>query len=249
VLGVIRQRILEGIYPPNSQLKPEDQLAAEFGVSRATIRQAMGELLKEGLVDRRQGRGTFVLPTGRPYSQRFYGSLADVIAESRGSRSLNTEFEHGAQIPIRIAAALGLEEPVGTVVRRNRAVKDQIFAYAINYLPSEFGRLLTAGELRKVGLIALLATKGVRFGGAQQLIRAEQADIEICERLQMDLAAPVLYAERLVVDIDEKPVQFGRTWYRADLFAYRVNLRVDGDAGTMRLDLDQDLRDSEQSLR
>lgn len=237
VLGVIRQRIYEGYYPPNSQLQPEDQLAAEFGVSRATIRQAVSELLKEGLVDRKQGKGTFVLPT-LPYSQRFHGSLADVMAEALGSKSVNTEIEHGVQIPAHIAEALRLEEPRATVVRRNRAVKDQVFAYTTNYLPNEYGRLVTSAELRKVGMIALLASKGVRFGGAQQIIRAEQADIEICERLQMDLAAPVLYAERLVVDVEDKPVQFVRTWYRADLFAYRVNLRMDVDAGKVRLDLE-----------
>jgi DNA-binding FadR family transcriptional regulator len=55
VLGVLRQRINDGVYAEHDQLPPEDRLAAEFGVSRATIRQAVGELVRHGLVDRRQG--------------------------------------------------------------------------------------------------------------------------------------------------------------------------------------------------
>ena len=83
VFMMLRQRIVDREYAPGEQLLREDGLAAEFGVSRATIRQAIGELVRQGLVDRKQGRGTFVLPTSHPpLGQRFRGSLADLIAET-----------------------------------------------------------------------------------------------------------------------------------------------------------------------
>ena len=59
VFMMLRQRIVDRVYAPGEQLLREDGLAAEFGVSRATIRQAIGELVRQGLVDRKQGRGTF----------------------------------------------------------------------------------------------------------------------------------------------------------------------------------------------
>ena len=58
VAGILRQRIEEGVYPAGARLNSEDELAVEFDVSRATVRQAMSELALEGRVIRRRGRGT-----------------------------------------------------------------------------------------------------------------------------------------------------------------------------------------------
>jgi GntR family transcriptional regulator len=81
VAGVLRQRIEDGIYPVGGKLLSEDELAAEFEVSRATIRQAVGELVMEGLVVRRQGRGTYVEARDKHIlQQRFRGSLGDLLA-------------------------------------------------------------------------------------------------------------------------------------------------------------------------
>lgn len=59
------QRIRNGVYPPQSQLPPENTLAAEFAVSRTTIRTAMETLAGQNLVFRRQGVGTFVSALAR----------------------------------------------------------------------------------------------------------------------------------------------------------------------------------------
>ncbi len=60
VLEILIGRIQDGVYPSGGQLPPESDLAVEFGVSRATIRSALGVLASRGLVVRRQGAGTFV---------------------------------------------------------------------------------------------------------------------------------------------------------------------------------------------
>ena len=60
VLDVLIERIRQRIYLPGSQLPPENDLAAEFNVSRATVRTAVSKLAARGLVVRRQGIGTFV---------------------------------------------------------------------------------------------------------------------------------------------------------------------------------------------
>ena len=79
VAGILRQRMEDGIYPVGGKLLSEDELAAEFEVSRATIRQAVGELVMEGLVVRRQGRGTYVQERDPSVlQQRFRGSLGEI---------------------------------------------------------------------------------------------------------------------------------------------------------------------------
>jgi len=99
VLGVLRQRIVDGAYEEGDQLRPEDQLAAEFRVSRATVRQAVGELVREDLVARKQGRGTFVLPVGATSDrQRISGSVQDLVGVAPRGKSLIDEVEHRARV-------------------------------------------------------------------------------------------------------------------------------------------------------
>jgi len=56
----IRHRVLDGSYAPHSQMPSESQMMAAFGVSRITIRQALGDLQKEGLIFKVAGKGSFV---------------------------------------------------------------------------------------------------------------------------------------------------------------------------------------------
>lgn len=60
VLAHFRERILDGSLPPGARLPTELELAKQYAISRGTVRQAMGALVSEGLLDRVQGRGTFV---------------------------------------------------------------------------------------------------------------------------------------------------------------------------------------------
>src|SRR5580704_7577108 len=57
---VLRARILDGTYPPHGQMPSEHELCAMFEVSRITVRQALGDLQKEGLLFKIHGKGTFV---------------------------------------------------------------------------------------------------------------------------------------------------------------------------------------------
>lgn len=238
VFGILRQRIVDSVYAVGEQLLTEDGLAAEFGVSRATIRQAVGELVQQGLVDRKQGRGTFVLPSvGHMLGQRFQGSLQDLILETERAKVRNVEVSHGQTPQPRIAEALKLEEPAVTIVRRTRTIDGRAFAFTVNYLPPPYNKLVNVKELRKVGLMTLLESKGVRFASGHQSIRAELADLEVCSRLGMDFGEAVLFVERLLFDDDGKPIQFVQTWYRGDLYEYSVTLGFDEDGGSLRAHL------------
>ena len=59
-----RQAIQDGRLDPSEPLAPEPELAAWLGVSRFTLRQALGQLVHEGLLRRQRGRGTFIIEPG-----------------------------------------------------------------------------------------------------------------------------------------------------------------------------------------
>jgi len=61
IVRALASRIFAGEYPPGSQLPPERVLALRLGVSRATLREALKQLISYGLLSAHQGSGTVVL--------------------------------------------------------------------------------------------------------------------------------------------------------------------------------------------
>jgi GntR family transcriptional regulator len=232
IFAILRQRILDQAYLPGDQLASEDRLATEFGVSRATIRQAIGKLAEEGLIERRQGRGTFIRETLQPhYGQRFRGSLADLIEETTRSGIRSVQLSRSVPINRRIAEILELSEGIATVVRRTRTLDGNLFAITVNYLPDDYGKLLKVSELRKTGLMTLLQSKGITYTRAYQSIRAERADISVATELDMDIDGPVLFVERRLLTDRDKPVAFVQSWYRGDVYEYNVTLEFRPSGG------------------
>jgi GntR family transcriptional regulator len=225
VAGILRQRIEDGIYPVGGKLLAEDELATEFEVSRATIRQAVGELVMEGLVVRRQGRGTYVEARDKHVlQQRFRGSLGDLIHESHRAKTRNVDVAHNATLPLPIVEALQLESPLGTVVKRTRIMDGVPFALTITYLPPDLGQQITAAGLRRKALMELLMDGGIILSSATQSIRAQLADLDVCSQIDVELGAAVLFVERIVHDTTGRPVEYVRSWYRGDRYEYAVTL-------------------------
>src|SRR4029078_2394137 len=67
IADIFRQRIARGIWAKGLRLPANEDLAAEFGVSRVRARQAVDLLARDGVIEAQQGRGTFV--TGKPKQQ------------------------------------------------------------------------------------------------------------------------------------------------------------------------------------
>lgn len=224
--GLLYQRIAEGTYGPGDQLPTEDELAGEFGVSRATVRQAVSELVKRALVVRQQGRGTFVARTMPAPQPRFVSSLADLIIETKRTGIKSASIRHREPVPPAIARRLGITTGRATVLERTRLIDDQVFAYVIQYLPGHIGELLTAREADRLGVLTALHRKGVQLGQASQTVRAQLADITVAEHLGIEAAAAVLHAERILHAPDHTPIELVRAWYRADLYEYQATLRL-----------------------
>jgi len=233
VSSVLRQRILDGSYDPGAKLPPEDDLAAEFDVSRATIRQAVGELVAADMLSRRQGRGTFVRQdaTEGNSGQVFSGTIYDLLKDVRRTKVREVEVEHDARLPRRFATELRLKEPVGTVVRRTRLMDGDPFAYTINYMPDSIGKQLSKRELRASGLMQLMESKKIVIDSARQTIRAELADPTVSEAIGIALGAAVLYVERTLFNPAGEPISFVRSWYRADRYDYTVTFRRGDELG------------------
>ena len=145
---LLRGRILDGVYPPLSRMPSENELGKAFDVSRITVRQALGDLQKEGLIFKIHGKGTFV---ARPKAFQNVSTLQG-LGESMtqmGYEVINRL--HGLRyVPAgaRVAERLRVEEgsPV-CEIKRVRLVNREPVSLEVTYLPQALAeRLRQAGE-------------------------------------------------------------------------------------------------------
>ncbi len=194
------------------------------------MRKAIDELVRQGLLVRRHGAGTQVLPTrlGRG------GGVEGLYDElKRAGRSPTTEV---VTLEVREAGPDVAEElwlnpgdPV-VYVERIRKADDVPMAIMRNWLPRELVDLDVA-DLELHGLYEVLRSSGVRMRMAQQSIGAEAAGSRSAQLLGIRKGGPVLSIETTTFADSGKPVEVGRHEYRGDMYRFPVT-KVERQYGT-----------------
>lgn len=224
LVEAFREAIREGRLQPGDRLPSEPELVARLGISRATVRQAMAELLAEGLIYRYQGRGTFVAPRKFEHPLQRLVSFSEDI-RSRGMKPSSRILFFG-HIPTDSEVAAYLKIPPGkTVLRiyRLRLADDQPVGLHDSYLSYLH---LTAQELESAGsLYALLESKGIVLAEAEETIEAVAANPEQGRFLNLPRGAPLLLVSRVVYAPDQTPIEFVRAYYHPNLYRYSVRLK------------------------
>jgi GntR family transcriptional regulator len=206
---VLRDRLLAGSFAAGAQLPTEPELCEQFGVSRITLRRAVADLVEEGLLERVQGRGTFV--TARAATQQPAGTRG-YVEETRALSSDTTlrvlEFEN-LPAPGWVAGRLRLlpGEPVQRSVRL-RLRHGVPVVQLTTWVPRRWSETITRAELARRPMHELLTERGVRFGRVLQEIGAGLADPLQAQRLEVGVGAPLLTIDRVVHDAAGMPVEY-----------------------------------------
>ena len=227
---LLRERIGGGALPAGSRLPGEPELAAAHGVARVTIRRALDQLSREGLVERRPGVGTFV--RGAEALPPTAVDFADVFSHLKemGRRTEVRLLAFGYVMPPpAVAAALGLAE--GEAVQRAMRVRRMAggpFSHLTTHVPGAIGRTYSEAELASRPLLALLERSGHRIARATQTIGATLAGPEMAEALEVDIGAPLITMTQLVQDEAGRPVEHLHALYRPDRFSFEMQMRRTG---------------------
>lgn len=223
---MLRNKIVLGVYPAGTLIPSEDTLAEEYAVSRITVRQALSNLEKEGLVLRRRGKGTFVSPTFSTIDMpRYTGSIEDLML--MGLRT-STEVLNQAWItpPEHICRLLHLDGQKVLWIEKLRKLENHPFSYVLNYLPPAVGEKLPVELVQtKPMLLILEEDLGISLSMADQTVQATLADTKIAALLDLRVGDPLLQSERVVYDSQKKPVEYVSSLYRADRYAITMKLK------------------------
>lgn len=227
----IEKSIVDGHLSPGDRLDGEIGVAESLGVSRQTMRKAIDELVRQGLLVRRHGSGTQIMPTR---SDRMGGGVEGLYDElKRADRTPSTDV---LTLEVReaddtIAVELGLTAGDDVVfLERVRKADDVPVAIMRNWLPTSLIDL-DANDLQTHGLYEILRKGGVRMRMAQQSIGAEAADSNTARLLGIKKGSPMLTIETTTYADSGKPIEVGRHEYRGDMYRFPVT-KVERQYGT-----------------
>ncbi|MEM8986240.1 MAG: GntR family transcriptional regulator [Pseudomonadota bacterium] len=229
IYTVLKNRITNGVYPFNTVLPGEQELCKSFGVSRITIKRALGELAAEGVVSRHRGRGTVVrLHLPSPIVKaNFDGLLENLIQMGVNTDVKLLEF---SEMPAPAVIAESLEIAEGDKVQhsiRLRLIEGAPFSYLRTYLPMDIAKPIKKKDLTSTPLLTLLKRSGVKVNSARQTITAVAAEPAVAGALELSVGAPVLKIIRVIKDDELRPVQCIVAFYRPDRYEYEMKLSRD----------------------
>jgi GntR family transcriptional regulator len=224
IKNVIAEQIREGKLASGELLPSEYALMQMFNVSRATIRQALGELEMEGLIERKQGVGTFVKSKKiEPEIIKLTSFSEDM--RSRGLKPGSKTLEVENILPdAQIMNYLGLSAKVPVwCVRRLRFANDEPIGLQYLYIPP----WLEVDPEELINLQSyydLLSRKGIKLAHATELLIARNATKREAELLNIKTGRPLLVADRVTYDARNVCVEYVQFIYRADRYQYRLTL-------------------------
>jgi GntR family transcriptional regulator len=224
---LLRTKILDGSYPSHSQMPSESELGKIYKVSRITVRQALSDLQKEGLIFKIHGKGTFVSkPKAFQNVSRLQG-LAEAMSQM-GYEVINQlrSFKFvvaDAQIANRLKIAEGTQV---AEIKRVRLINREPVSLEITYVPQALGEQLEKADLVTRDIFLIIENDcGIALGHADLAIDAVLAEAELTQALKVEEGSPIMRIERLTHAADGTPIDFEHLYYRGDAFQY--HLRID----------------------
>ena len=200
---------------PGDQLPTEPVLCDEYGVSRITIRRAVDELMREGLLTRVQGRGTFV--TEPKYTQQIRETFADQVTGFYRQQTLlgregTTDVLHNRISRQPVAAQMLGMSPADELIflERLRYVNGTLHQHVVTYLPaSKYPGVLDQDFSRGSLFEYLSRAYDVQLVRNDLLVRLERVDEHVAEALRLEPGEPVLAIDTTVFVEDDVPVALG----------------------------------------
>lgn len=227
VAGALRANIDRGRWKVGERMPTEAELAAQFGVSRNTVRQALDILHSMNLVSRQQGRGTFVAPHGLSHMIGELKSLTDVLRE-RGFVPGNEAVKVSIDSAPPIDAVEHLSSSRIWRVDRVRTTDGHPFCDMSSWLPDDLGRRVDADRLTACGSLYRILKEdlGILLSEATEIIRAEGATAREASALSIRRGTPVIVMYRWVSDNRGRPVEYARAAAPGDRYQYLAKLRA-----------------------
>ena len=220
----IARSIGSGTMTSGELLPSETELAAQFDVTRMTVRQALSVLAAQGLIERRQGAGTYVAPErivrepGRPTTL-----TQELLRRGHvpGARSI---IQGLVPAPTEVQEALHLRTRSQVVrIVRLRLADEIPVGVQQSWIPAVLVPGLEGMDLTDQSLSTVLQERfGLAAAGTETILGAVEANQDLASLLHLPIGSALLYARLTSYLSNGKPLECGEGWYPGSRYDYLV---------------------------
>jgi DNA-binding GntR family transcriptional regulator len=221
IASFLRDQIVRGDLPPGAEVPSERQIALEWKVSRPTATRALQVLRYQGLVESRQGAGTYVrdIKMHRRAVQRYH-RYRERGAQYAPDESVEITAAEITSSPDYVAVGLGVK-PSEPVMMRRRIISDAAngpIEISTSWWPAALAevapRLLERKTLGGIGSVRYVeSVTGRHATYARDQVSARLASADELRDLNLDAPAAVLTIRHVVYDADDMPLEFAEAVY------------------------------------
>ncbi|MCA1010319.1 phosphonate metabolism transcriptional regulator PhnF [Halobacillus halophilus] len=221
----IKQRISNGEYQPNDMIPSERILSENYAVSRMTVRQAITNLVNEGVLYREKGRGTFIAENKIEQSLKGLTSFTeDMKTRGMTASSKLLDFEK-VTASVEISRKLEIEENAEIYrLQRIRYADQKPMAIETNFLPVTMFPDLKKEDVQGSLYDYVEKNKRQKIGKASQIIEATIANEDQATLLEIPPGSAVLHIERHSFLEDGTPFEVVKSSYRADRYKFSSDI-------------------------
>jgi GntR family transcriptional regulator len=225
---LIIDKIENEVWLPGELIPTEAELQKQYNLSRTTVRQALSELVSNGILERIQGKGTYVSePKLEPIRPDLTGFTKDMgekghqvssIIMNQGMETVNEKVQKILQVdantPVFKLDRIRLVD--GVCIGSHEAFLNLAALPLVN---------ITRYDFAKQSLYEALVEEGVAFGESDETVEASLANDLEANLLKIPLGSAVLKLTRFTKLEDGRPFEFTKMVYRADKYKYSIKLK------------------------
>ncbi|MEL6488465.1 MAG: GntR family transcriptional regulator [Cyanobacteria bacterium J06634_6] len=222
----LRQQIAAGEYAPGEKLPSEHQLMDTFEVSRITVRQAIANLINQGLASSQQGKGVFVTT-----QQKVAYSLSSplvLLEKDLADKGIQLTFKNltfrKVHPPKGVQRILSLSEKSAYLQKKLLYMNGAVGAIDISYISPALGKQF-GPALKRQMTFPTLEENAIAIEHVEATIECTRADYETSGHLEVPLGHPLIVYKYTAHTAKQRPILYGETISRADRFCYTLTVK------------------------
>lgn len=221
----MEQEIRNKTWKPGDVIPTEPELMELYQVSRTTLRQAVSLLEQEGILEKCQGRGTFVCQPRMVESLSNLRGFAEEVARkgyTPSSKVLQYEVKDTMFFE-KSKLNLGKDEKL-LMIERIRFMDEVPVAVERTCWPEDVGSMFLKHDLNSINFYEILEKEGIYLKNSREIIGAVNASAHEAELLGVEYGMALLEMCRTTIDINGRTIEYARTRYRSDYYNYEIEL-------------------------
>jgi GntR family transcriptional regulator len=227
IVGILREEILQKRVPPDGCLGTHKELAEKYDVSLITIRKALQVLEAQGIVEIKQGKGTFVSRNLLANRHNFFTSYVDVLYGADNDEQ-NTKLLSLGVIDTPRHLSYHLRSLLGErcfYMERLHSLDGKATGYVTAYLPKKYGDMISPADARANTTYQLYAEKlGIELGKGFQRLRAISADDRLAEIFRLEPGMPMIAIERESYGVDGDFLELMEMYCEYSQYEYTISI-------------------------